>query len=264
MYTGNYFSVFFKVCSLFVNLQISYGMVLCELFSRIAPFDGLLPRDIMSAVTDHNQRPPLPVCPFVFTRLIQACWNSTLQSYFLFWSSPLKSLTNSKSTQKRCTPTAANVWYDCQDPEPTPWRSFQIPSRSGIPRYQYVIFLPLSLFWPPLPLRAVILISIQLKFSILLHEPQNPPLQFLVHSPPPPQINNPYIDELKNKQTGFSGGYAKTIWANRTDFLMPRTLHVSALQPEFQACSASPTNFTNSTTKRNVKKVKNKNCACVL
>lgn len=151
MYTGNYFSVFFKVCSLFVNLQISYGMVLCELFSRIAPFDGLLPRDIMSAVTDHNQRPPLPVCPFVFTRLIQACWNSTLQSYFLFLAlsppSPppkfLKSLTNSKSKQKRCTPTAADVWYDSQDPEPTPRRSFQIPSRSGIPRYRYVICLPL-------------------------------------------------------------------------------------------------------------------------
>ena len=51
-------------------------MVLCELFSRIPPFNGLLPREVAEAVTNKNQRPPLPVCPIVFTKLIQACWNS--------------------------------------------------------------------------------------------------------------------------------------------------------------------------------------------
>jgi len=59
-------------------------MVLCELFSRVSPFDGVSPLEIIKAVRDDNQRPPIPDCPYVFTRLIPACWNRTRASNYYF------------------------------------------------------------------------------------------------------------------------------------------------------------------------------------
>ncbi|KAL6057077.1 Protein kinase domain-containing protein [Balamuthia mandrillaris] len=52
----------------------SFGLILWEMFTREDPFKGLATKQIREAVIA-NQRPALPLCPFVFTKLIQACWN---------------------------------------------------------------------------------------------------------------------------------------------------------------------------------------------
>ncbi|ELR18987.1 Armadillo/betacatenin-like repeat domain containing protein [Acanthamoeba castellanii str. Neff] len=57
----------------------SYGILLWELFTRAQPFAGLQPHQIKEAVI-HYQRPPVPLCPFVLGRLMQACWHDSVKS----------------------------------------------------------------------------------------------------------------------------------------------------------------------------------------
>jgi serine/threonine protein kinase len=55
----------------------SFGFILWQMFTRKNPFDGMDKQQIIYAVKEEEQRPPIPQdTPFVFSRLIQLSWAS--------------------------------------------------------------------------------------------------------------------------------------------------------------------------------------------
>ena len=53
----------------------SFGILMWEIFSHQTPYQDMMARQVMVAVTQQNLRPPPPLdCPVVLWRLMNACW----------------------------------------------------------------------------------------------------------------------------------------------------------------------------------------------
>ena len=59
----------------------SFGILVWELFSRESPYTGLSPMQIKNSVIQTELRPSVPIdSPFVFQKLMNACWNTDPQA----------------------------------------------------------------------------------------------------------------------------------------------------------------------------------------
>lgn len=53
----------------------SFAIILWEIYARAIPYDGMQPVQVVAAVINRGERPPLPAdCPAEYATLVRACW----------------------------------------------------------------------------------------------------------------------------------------------------------------------------------------------
>ncbi len=154
----------FCIYCLFVYIYI--GMILWQLFTREEPFQGLSTKQIYAGVVEEDIHPPIPIAPFVFTKLIQVCWatNPELRPPFekivKILAQPLQSLMEytPPSSSFSSTPVAVAQTKQQQPNQPEPHHQQpQQQQRAALPSRQRMFVSPHSLICSILPLLSLFL-----------------------------------------------------------------------------------------------------------